>query len=83
MDSPLERRLDAHLARIINQIRQIRQLNMTDETAREQALAESLEALRSLTMYRGLLKNVSEQHFAASNDAFHRTLDASEPSDEA
>jgi hypothetical protein len=83
MDSPLERRLDAHLARIINQIRQIRQLDMTDEAAREKALAESLEALRSLTMYRGLLKNVSEQHFAASHDAFHRTLDAANPADPA
>ena len=80
MNSPVERRLDAHLARIINQIREIRQLDMADEAAREKALEESLEALRSLTMYRGMLKNVSEQHFAASMDAFHRALDASDDS---
>lgn len=79
MESAAERRLDAHLARIINQIRQIRQLDLTDETAREQALEESLEALRALTMYRGMLKNVSEQHFASANEAFNRAVD---PSDE-
>ncbi len=82
MNTPVERRLDAHLARIINQIREIRQLDMTDEDGREKALEESLEALRSLTMYRGMLKNVSEQHFAASNDAFHRAFDASNNSDD-
>lgn len=82
MNTPVERRLDAHLARIINQIREIRQLDMADEEAREKALEESLEALRSLTMYRGMLKNVSEQHFAASNDAFHRAFDTSDSSDE-
>ena len=81
MNSPVERRLDAHLARIINQIREIRQLDMTDEDARDKALEESLEALRSLTMYRGMLKNVSEQHFAASNEAFFRSLDAFDTSD--
>ena len=81
MDSPVDRRLDAYLARIINQIREIRQLDMTDEDARDKALEESLEALRSLTMYRGMLKNVSEQHFAASNEAFFRTFDASDASD--
>ena len=75
MDSPVERRLDAHLARIINQIRQIRQLDVGDDAAREKALEESLEALRSLTRYRGMLKNFSEQHFAASNDAFLRALE--------
>ena len=74
MDSPVERRLDAHLARIINQIRQIRQLDVADDDAREKALEESLEALRSLTRYRGMLKNFSEQHFAASNDAFLRAF---------
>lgn len=77
MQSAIERRLDAHLARIINQIHHIRRINLTDEVGREAALEESLEALRSLTMYRGMLKNVSEQHFAASNAAFHRTLDGS------
>ena len=82
MNSPVERRLDAHLARIINQIREIRQLDMTDEDEREKALEESLEALRSLTMYRGMLKNVSEQHFAASNDAFHRAFDNGGGSDD-
>ena len=83
MDSPVERRLDAHLARIINQIREIRQLDVADEQAREKALEESLEALRSLTMYRGMLKNVSEQHFAASNDAFYRAFDNSDDADDA
>ena len=81
MNSPVERRLDAHLARIINQIREIRQLDVADEEMREKALEESLEALRSLTMYRGMLKNVSEQNFAASNDAFYRAFDASQASD--
>ena len=42
MPSPAERRLDAHLARIINQIRELRQLDMADEEAREKALEESL-----------------------------------------
>ena len=82
MNSPIERRLDAHLARIINQIREIRQLDMTDIEAREKALEESLEALRSLTMYRGMLKNVSEQHFAAATEAFQRAVDPSDTPDE-
>ncbi len=68
MDSPIERRLDAHLTRIIDQIRQIRQLNMTDTTDREKALQESLEALRALTVYRGVLKNVGEHHFSDAKE---------------
>ena len=83
MNSPVERRLDAHLARIINQIRHIRQLDMTDIESREQALEESLEALRSLTMYRGMLKNVSEHHFAAEKNGSHRPADASDTPDDA
>jgi hypothetical protein len=74
MPSPIEKRLDAQLARITNQIRHIRELDLLDEASRQQALDESLEALRALTLYRGMLKNVSEQHFTASIEAFHRAL---------
>ncbi|MFQ5569632.1 MAG: hypothetical protein ACE5G0_08145 [Rhodothermales bacterium] len=66
MQSPIERRLDAYLARIINKIRHLRQLDLAQEGACEEALDESLEVLRSLTMYRGMLKNVGEHHFAVS-----------------
>ena len=75
MHSTTERRLDAHLARIINKIRHLRLVNVSDDAGREQALDESLEVLRALTRYRGMLKNVGEQHFAASNDAFYRAFD--------
>ncbi len=77
MHSAVERRLDAQLARIINQIREIRELDLADEAERERALEESLEALRALTMYRGTLKNVSEQHFASSNSALSDLIDPS------
>ena len=77
MSSPIEKRLDAQLARIINQIHHIRELDLADEAEREKALAESLEALRAMTMYRGTLKNVSEQHFASSNAALSDLIDPS------
>lgn len=77
MPSPIEKRLDAQLARIINQIHHIRELDLADEAEREKALAESLEALRAMTMYRGTLKNVSEQHFASSNAALSDLIDPS------
>lgn len=77
MRSAIEKRLDAHLARIIDQIRRIRALDLADEAEREKALAESLEALRILTMYRGTLKNVSEQYFASSNATLSDRIDAS------
>ena len=77
MPSAIEKRLDAQLARIINQIRHIRELDMTNEAERERALEESLEALRAMTMYRGTLKNVSEQHFASSNSALSDLIDQS------
>ncbi len=77
MPSAIEKQLDAQLARIINQIRHIRELNLADEAERERALAESLEALRTMTMYRGTLKNVSEQHFASSNAALSELIDKS------
>ena len=77
MPSAIEKRLDAQLARIINQIRHIRELDLADEAERERALEESLEALRTLTMYRGTLKNVSEQHFASSNSALSDLIDPS------
>ena len=77
MHSAIEKRLDAQLARIIAQIHHIRQLDLTDEAEREQALEESLEALRTLTMYRGTLKNVSEQNFASSNSALSDRIDPS------
>ena len=74
MNSPVERRLDAHLARIINQIRYIRQCDLSRPEACEEALAESLEVFRAMTMYRGMLKNVGERHFAASNSALSRVI---------
>ena len=77
MPSPIEKRLDAQLARIINQIRHIRELDLTDEAERERALEESLEALRAMTMYRGTLKNVSEQHFASSNSSLSDLINGS------
>ena len=77
MPSAIEKRLDAQLSRIINQIREIRELDLADEAERERALAESLEALRALMMYRGTLKNVSEQHFASSNAALSDLIDPS------
>ena len=77
MPSPIEKRLDAQLARIIKQIRDLRELDLADEAERERALAESLEALRTMTMYRGTLKNVSEQHFASSNAALSDLIDKS------
>ena len=77
MPSAIEKRLDAQLARIINQIRHIRELDLTDEAERERALEESLEALRAMTRYRGTLKNVSEQHFASSNAALSDLIDQS------
>ena len=77
MASAIEKRLDAQLARIINQIRRIRELDLDNEVERERALEESLEALRAMTMYRGTLKNVSEQHFASSNSALSDLIDQS------
>ncbi len=77
MPSAIEKRLDAQLARIINQIRHIRELDLADEAERERALEESLEALRAMTRYRGTLKNVSEQHFASSNAALSDLIDQS------
>ena len=77
MPSPIEKRLDAQLARIINQIRHIRELDLADEAERDKALEESLEALRAMTKYRGTLKSVSEQHFASSNAALSDLIDPS------
>ena len=77
MPSAIEKRLEPQLARIINQIRHIRELDLADEAERERALEESLEALRAMTMYRGTLKNVSEQHFASSNAALSDLIDKS------
>ncbi len=77
MPSAIEKRLDAQLARIINQIRHIRELDLADEAECERELEESLEALRAMTRYRGTLKNVSEQHFASSNAALSDLIDPS------
>lgn len=75
MRTPTARRLDAHLARVINQIRQLRQKDLSNENHRRAALDESLEILRTLTMYRGMLKNVTEMDFAPSTASFKRALD--------
>ena len=74
MHSAVKRRLDAHLARTVNQVRRMRQFDLSRKAECEEALKESLEVLRALTMYRGMLKNVSEQHFAASHAALARVI---------
>ncbi len=74
MQTPIERRLDAQLARIVNQIRHLRQLDLMEEAACTEALEESLEVLRALTIYRGVLKNVGEHHIATSRTAFNQAI---------
>ena len=61
MPSAVERRLDAHLARTLNQVRRMRQFDLSRKAECEEALKESMEVLQALTMYRGMLKNISEQ----------------------
>lgn len=52
--------LNTQLFPIVRQLQHLQCLHPTTEAERRRALAESLEILRALTRYRGLLKNALE-----------------------
>ena len=60
MNTPAEHLLDGLLERILNRAQHLQKLDLSDEAERKHASTASLELLRTLTQYRGLLKNVGE-----------------------
>ena len=62
MKRPTTHQLDAYLERVVNRLRDLRQLNLSAETGIHQALEESQNLLASIAMYRHQLLTVAQQH---------------------
>lgn len=59
MKRPTTHQLDAYLERVVNRLRDLRQLNLSGETGIRQALEESQNLLASIAMYRHQLKTIA------------------------
>ncbi len=62
MKRPTTNQLDAYLERVVNRLRDLRQLNLSGETGIRQALEESQNLLASIAMYRHQLKTTAQQN---------------------
>ena len=59
MKRPTTQQLDAYLERVVNRLRDLRQLNLSAEAGIHQALEESQNLLASIAMYRHQLKTIA------------------------
>ena len=61
MNAHSDNQLDTYLDRVVNHIQQLRQLDLSDEAAVEQAMNQSQQVMGALAMYRHQLRH-AEAH---------------------